>query len=68
VLRLLQRRIGPVTKTQQARISALPIDDLATLGEARRDFADAADLTAWLATPCGRRYQPTPRAAVGRHP
>ena len=51
VLRLLQRRIGPVSQTQQARISALPIDDPETLGEALRDFADAADLTAWLATP-----------------
>ena len=49
VLRLLQRRIGPVSKTQQARIIALPIDDLETLGEALLDFTDAADLAAWLA-------------------
>lgn len=49
VLRLLQRRIGPVSKTQQARITALPINDLETLCEALLDFADAADLTAWLA-------------------
>ncbi len=50
VLRLLQWRIGPVSQTQQARITALPIDDLETLGEVLLDFADAADLTAWLAT------------------
>lgn len=50
VLRLLQRRIGPVSKTQQARNTALPIDDLKDLGEALLDFTDAADLTAWLAT------------------
>ena len=49
VRRLLQRRIGPVSKAQQARINALPIDDLETLGEALLDFTDAADLTAWLA-------------------
>ena len=49
VLRQLQRRIGPVAKTHQARITALPIDDLETLGEALLDFTDAADLTAWLA-------------------
>ncbi len=49
MLRLLQRRIGPVSKTQQARITALPINDLETLCEALLDFADAADLTAWLA-------------------
>ena len=49
VLRLLQRRIGPVSKAQQGRIIALPIDDLETLGEALLDFADAADLAAWLA-------------------
>ena len=46
VLRLLQRRIGPVSRAHQARIIALPIDDLETLGEALLDFADAADLTA----------------------
>lgn len=49
VLRLLQRRIGPVSKTHQERISALPIDDLETLGEALLDFTDPADLAAWLA-------------------
>jgi len=50
VLRLLQRCIGPVSKTHQERISALPIDDLESLGEALLDYTDAADLAAWLAT------------------
>lgn len=49
VLRLLQRRIGPVSKTHQERISALPIDDLESLGEALLDFTDTEDLAAWLA-------------------
>jgi predicted transposase YdaD len=46
VLRLLQRRIGPVSKAHQGRIIAQPIDDLETLGEALLDFTDGADLTA----------------------
>jgi predicted transposase YdaD len=49
VLRLLQRRIGPVPHAQQARIAALPIEQLETLGEALLDFADLADLNRWLA-------------------
>ncbi len=49
VLRQLQRRIGPVSKAQQARITALPIDDLETLGEALLDFTATAALVAWLA-------------------
>ncbi len=49
VLRLLQRRIGPVPKAQQARIVALPVDELEALGEALFDFVVAADLDAWLA-------------------
>ncbi|WP_295390742.1 DUF4351 domain-containing protein [uncultured Thiodictyon sp.] len=45
VLRHLDRRIGPVPKPHQERITVLPIDDL----EALLDFADVADLNAWLA-------------------
>ena len=52
-------------KTDKQR-DTLPGADRATLGEARRDFADAADLTAWLATPCGRGYHPTPSPAIRR--
>jgi predicted transposase YdaD len=50
VLRQLQRRLGPVSPAQQARMAALPIDTLEDLGEALLDFADTADLAAWLAT------------------
>ena len=50
VLRLLQRRLGAVSTAQQARIAALPIDAVEDLGEALLDFADMADLSAWLAT------------------
>ena len=49
ILRLLQRRIGLIPEAQQARIAALPIDQLEALGEALLDFADQADLNAWLA-------------------
>ncbi|WP_295390748.1 DUF4351 domain-containing protein [uncultured Thiodictyon sp.] len=44
----MARRIGPVPKTQQAHITALPIDDLEALGEALLDFSDVTDLYAWL--------------------
>jgi hypothetical protein len=50
VLRQLQRRLGAVSPAQQARIAALPIEALEDLGEALLDFADMADLSAWLAT------------------
>ena len=50
VLRQLQRRLGPVSPAHQARITALPIDALEDLGEALLDFADTADLAAWLTT------------------
>lgn len=32
--------------------------DRATLGDVRRDFTEAADLTTGPATPCGRGYPP----------
>jgi len=49
ILRLLQRRIGPVPQVQQTRIASLPIEQLEALGEAQLDFADLADLNRWLA-------------------
>lgn len=49
VLRLLERRLGPVSEADRARVSALPIEDLEALGEALLDFAGAADFAAWLA-------------------
>lgn len=56
-------------KTDKQRDTLLGADR-ATLGEARRDFTDAPDLTAWLATPGGRgttRY-PGPRLSVTPDP
>ena len=49
VLRQLRRRIGLVSKGQQARIAALPIEQVEALGETLLDFTDTADLAAWLA-------------------
>ena len=48
IQRLLQRRIGLVTPDQQARILALSVDELESLGEALLDFSTPANLTAWL--------------------
>ena len=49
VLRLLTRRLGPLTPSQQTRIAALPLDTLETLGEDLLEFTAAPDLDAWLA-------------------
>jgi predicted transposase YdaD len=49
-MRLLQRRCGGLTPSQEARIRALPLPQLEALAEALLDFQDAADLEAWLAT------------------
>ncbi|MCP9923548.1 DUF2887 domain-containing protein [Synechococcus lacustris] len=48
VLRLLQRRCGPINPSQEAMIRALPLEQLEALAEALLDFSGAADLTAWL--------------------
>ena len=48
VLRLLQRRCGPINAATTARIQALPLDQLEALAEALLDFSGPADLTAWL--------------------
>lgn len=48
ILRLLNRQIGTVPEAQQARIAALPIEQLELLGEAVLDFRELADLNAWL--------------------
>ncbi|MGB5734840.1 MAG: DUF4351 domain-containing protein [Thiohalocapsa sp.] len=50
VLRLLQRRIGPLTPSQQTRIAALPLETLETLGEDLLDITSASQLDAWLAS------------------
>ncbi|WP_366760018.1 DUF4351 domain-containing protein [uncultured Thiodictyon sp.] len=49
MLRQLRRRIGLISKAQQSSIAALPIKQVAALGETLLDFTDAADLAAWLA-------------------
>ena len=49
-MRLLQRRCGDLTPSQEARIHALPLPQLEALAEALLDFQAAADLEAWLAT------------------
>jgi len=48
VLRLLQRRCGPISAATTARIQALPLEKLEALAEALLDFSGPADLTAWL--------------------
>ena len=49
-MRLLQRRCGGLTPSQEARIRALPLPQLEALAEALLDFKGADDLEAWLAT------------------
>ena len=48
-LRLLRRRLGTLSKAQQVRVQALPVDQLEDLIEALLDFSAAADLETWLA-------------------
>jgi predicted transposase YdaD len=48
-LRLLQRRCGPLSPDQEARVRALPLPRLETLAEALLDFQGPDDLTRWLA-------------------
>ena len=47
-LRQLQRRLGTVEVETQARIQALPVEQLEQLGEALLDFNSPDDLAAWL--------------------
>jgi predicted transposase YdaD len=49
-LRLLQRRCGAITPSQEARIRALPLPQLEALAEALLDFKGADDLETWLAS------------------
>ncbi|XWK85755.1 MAG: DUF4351 domain-containing protein [Phormidium sp.] len=48
LLRILTRRIGPVTPEIQAQIQTLSIPQLEDLAEALLDFSELADLTIWL--------------------
>ncbi|MGF1575071.1 MAG: DUF4351 domain-containing protein [Cyanophyceae cyanobacterium] len=47
-LRLLRRKLGSLSSTSEARIKALPIDQLEDLGEALLDFGSVQDLIQWL--------------------
>ena len=47
-LRLLQRRCGPLTPQQQARLQALRLAQLEALADALLDFQGPDDLTTWL--------------------
>ena len=48
-LRQLNRRCGPLSAEQEARIRALPLQKLEELAEALLDFTGPADLAGWLA-------------------
>ena len=49
ILRLLNRRCGPLSNATTACIQALPLERLEALAEALLDFSGPADLAAWLA-------------------
>jgi flagellar biosynthesis/type III secretory pathway protein FliH len=48
VMRLLNRRVGPLTKRLEKRVRALPVEQLENLGEALLDFQSRAELERWL--------------------
>ncbi|GAB4426120.1 MAG: hypothetical protein OHK0015_06680 [Chloroflexi bacterium OHK40] len=48
VLRLLNRKIGPLANKLQVRVAVLAPDTLLTLSEALLDFTSQSDLLAWL--------------------
>jgi predicted transposase YdaD len=50
VLRQLSRRVGTLPEAIQAQVTALPLDQLESLGEALLDFTSLANLEEWLTT------------------
>ena len=48
VLKQLTRKLGNLSPQTQAKVSALPIDCIESLGEALLDFTSIADLESWL--------------------
>ncbi|GAB4426116.1 MAG: hypothetical protein OHK0015_06670 [Chloroflexi bacterium OHK40] len=48
VLRLLNRKVGPLTHELRTRVTALSPEMLLSLSEALLDFTEQADLRAWL--------------------
>ncbi len=49
VLRLLGRRLGPLSAAQQKRIQRLAVEQLEELGDALLDFSSKKELNDWLA-------------------
>lgn len=49
VLRLLNRRLGPLSPAIETQVRNLPLEQLENLGEALLDFQTESDLTDWLA-------------------
>jgi len=49
MLRLLNRRCGPLSEATTAQIQALPVEKLEALADALLDFQGPADLASWLA-------------------
>jgi predicted transposase YdaD len=48
LIRLLSRRFGNLSPSQQERIAALSLEELERLGEALLDWQSAEDLPDWL--------------------
>lgn len=48
VLRLLNRKVGPLAEQLHTRVAALPPEQLLALSEALLDFAAQTDLVSWL--------------------
>ena len=48
VLRLLNRRVGLLSKRWEKRVRALTVEQLENLGEALLDFQSRADLERWF--------------------
>ena len=54
MVRLLTRRLGPLSGQKRTAIQKLPLTRIETLGEALLDFESPADLERWL-----KNKQPT---------
>ena len=48
VLRLLQRRVGPLDTVYEEQIRRLSLEALEALSEALLDFTQVADVATWL--------------------
>ena len=48
VLKQLTRKLGDISSQNRAKVSALPIDRIESLGEALLDFSSLSDLESWL--------------------